>query len=544
MNAYQANGRAVGQDDFHREASRSTSIASQGRLRCPQRTVGSGGVQSAYWLFIISFILCGGPLGAERLPNFIVILADDLGFGDLGCYGSKSIATPCLDRMAAEGMRFSSFYSAAPFCSPSRAALLTGRLPVHCGLPYVLFPAEHTGLPPEETTLAELLKERGYATACIGKWHLGWDAAFRPLRQGFDLFYGLPYSNDSYEWPVGEPFNQVMGLEPLPLMENVRILEAPVDQTTLTQRYTERTLQFIRNHKDKPFFIYLAHTMPHIPQYVSPRFAGKSKGGLYGDAIEELDGSVGALLDGLQSMDLARHTLVLFTSDNGAPVIPAVRGKAGKFGQRGNGGSNGKLRAGKGVTFEGGIRVPAIAWWPGKIKPAAMVNEPASMMDLFPTFAAYAGTSVPTDRIYDGQDISALLNGKSGGANERLFVHYFGVQLQAIRQGPWKLFLPITGFPEARPRSLWFDHQPQLFEKQHRLWPKAVLYNLDEDLAEANDVAGQNPSVVEKLLRLAVDYDNLVQQNKRPMMFVDGPKPPAPNQIRQPDENLQAWHKR
>jgi arylsulfatase A len=301
-------------------------------------------------------------------PNIIFILADDLGYGDLSCYGSTTITTPRIDRLAKEGIRFTDYYSASPFCSPSRAALLTGRLPARCGVPYVLFPAEHTGLPPEEVTLAEALKAQGYATICIGKWHLGWDKVHRPQQQGFDEFFGLPYSNDSNEWPVGAPFIQVMGLEPLPLMDGDKVVEAPVDQSTLTRRYTERAVQFIRQHRDRPFFLYLPHTMPHIPQYASAEFAGKSKGGLYGDVIEELDHSTGAILDTLKELKLDQNTIVVFTSDNGAALKfsnsnPKAKAKAkanSRFPGHDFGGNNGNLRAGKGTTFEGGVRVPCI----------------------------------------------------------------------------------------------------------------------------------------------------------------------------------------
>ena len=217
---------------------------------------------------------------AEHPPNFVIIVADDLGYGDLGCYGAKTIATPRLDALAASGAKFTDFYVAAPFCSPSRASLLTGRYPTQCGVPYVLFPAEHTGLPPDEITLAELLRERGYATACIGKWHLGWDRTFRPRAHGFDEYYGLPHANDSIEWPVGEPFRPVFGLEPLPLIDGDRVVEAPVDQSRLTPRYTERAVRFLHQNQDRPFFLYLAHSMPHIPQYASAAFAGRSKGGI------------------------------------------------------------------------------------------------------------------------------------------------------------------------------------------------------------------------------------------------------------------------
>lgn len=486
-------------------------------------------------------------LAAPRPPNFILIVADDLGYGDLGCYGSERIATPRLDRMAREGTRFTDFCVAAPFCSPSRAALLTGRLPARCGVPYVLFPAEHTGLPPDEVTMAELLKPRGYATACIGKWHLGWDRPFRPTRQGFDEFLGLPYSNDSNEWPVGEPFMQVMGLQPLPLVDGERVVEAPVEQATLTQRYTRRAVEFIRRHHDRPFFLYLPHTMPHIPQYASPEFAGKSRDGLYGDAIEELDWSTGVLLDTLRELRLAERTLVVFTSDNGANLRAAGNAPKAKnpptkarFPGRSLGGSNAPFRAGKGTTFEGGLRVPFIAWWPGQV-PADRTNAtPVSALDLFPTFAELAQAK-PPERTLDGRSIAALLRGAENTGPARPLFHYFGAQLQAVREGSWKLFMPVDRLPEPRPASLWFEHQPQAFERQHRLWPKPTLHHLGSDPGEAKDVAADNPVVVERLLKLAREFEVKFQREVRPREVVPGPKPPAPGQIRRAEDDLSAW---
>lgn len=517
------------------------------KLKRPAILVGSLSLGRRLALLLCCAVALAGAAstqGAQLPPNLVILLADDLGYGDLGCYGSQTIATPRLDRMAAEGMRFTDFQVAAPFCSPSRAALLTGRLPARCGLPYVLFPAEHTGLPPAEITFAELLKPRGYATACIGKWHLGWDQPFRPQRQGFDVYYGLPYSNDSNEWPMGEPFMQVFGLEPLPLMDGDRVIEAPVDQSTLTKRYTEQAVRFIRQNRAHPFLLYLPHTMPHIPQYASPPFAGKSKAGLYGDAVEEVDWSTGVILDTLRELKLAERTLVIFTSDNGAPRIPANRPQKGRFGERGNGGDNGPLRAGKGTTYEGGVRVPAIAWWPGTVAAGTTVNELTSTLDLFPTLAHLAGAALPADRVHDGRDISPLLRGATQPMESRPLFHYFGVQLQAVRQGDWKLFIPIDAYPNPRPKSLWFDHQPQLFERQHRLWPKPVLYNLREDIGETRDVAAAHPEIVERLTRAAREHDVALQQDKRPMLFIAGPRPPVPQQVRKPGTDLSIWQSR
>jgi arylsulfatase A-like enzyme len=469
---------------------------------------------------------------AEIKPNVIVILADDLGYGDLGCFGSKEIATPNLDAMAREGVRFIDF-SAAPFCSPSRAALLTGRLPARCGVPYVLFPAEHHGLPADEVTLAELLREHGYATACIGKWHLGWTKASHPLAQGFDEFFGLPYSNDSTEWAVGERFTQVMGLQPLPLYDGELIIEAPVDQSTLTRRYTERAVQFIRASRDRPFFLYLPHTMPHIPQYASPQFAGRSKAGLYGDVVEELDWSTGVLLATLRQLELDERTLVIFTSDNGAPARPAGQKakESGRFPGRSLAGGNGPLRGGKGTTFEGGLRVPAIAWWPKTLTAGRTVTEPISTLDLFPTLAGTTRAALPTARVIDGQDLSSFLVRKEPVPPRMLF-HYFGPQLQAVREEKWKLFLPIDHVPEKRLTSLWFVHQPELFARQHRLWPKPTLYDLSQDLGETTDVAAEHSDIVARLLATARSVDATFQSQIRDLEMEAGPIPPAPGEIR------------
>lgn len=491
------------------------------------------------------------PGQAATPPNIIFILADDLGYGDLSCYGSTTIATPRLDRLAQAGIRFTDYYSASPFCSPSRAAFLTGRLPARCGVPYVLFPAEHTGLPAAEVTLAEALRAQGYATACIGKWHLGWDQVHRPQKQGFDEFFGLPYSNDSNEWPVGEPFLQIFGLEPLPLMDGAKIVEAPVDQSTLTRRYTERAVQFIRQHRDRPFFLYLPHTMPHVPQYASPQFAGKSKGGLYGDAIEELDHSTGVILDTLKELKLEQNTIVVFTSDNGAALKiananPNAKAKAktnSRFPGRDLGGSNGHLRAGKGTTFEGGVRVPCLISWPGKIAADRVESSPVSMLDWWPTFVKLAGGQIPPPQTLDGIDLLPLLTGAVKDQPRPLY-HYFGVQLQAVREGRWKLLVPIAEYPTPVPPSLWFVHQPALFERQHRLWPQPTLYDLTTDPGETKNLAAEHPDIVQRLLGLARAFDTRFQREQKPMEILPGPPPPRPGQIRQPDEDLSTWRQR
>ena len=474
-------------------------------------------------------------------PNVVVILADDLGYGDLGCCGSKVIATPRIDRMAAEGLRLTSFYVASPFCSPSRAALLTGRLTARCGVPYVLFPAEHTGLPADEMTVAELLKPAGYATACIGKWHLGWRRELRPQQQGVDEYFGLLHTNDIEEWTVGKPFHQLSSFEPLTLRDGDRVVEQPVDQALLTSKYTARAIDFIRRNRERPFFLYLSHTMPHIPQYASAEFSGRSKDGVYGDAIEELDASVGAVLDELDALKLSDRTLVVFTSDNGAGVRSKEPRPKSRFPGRDFGGSNRPLRAGKGTTFEGGVRVPCIARWPGVIDAGRVDATPVSAMDLFPTIAAVAGVKRPDSVVLDGIDQSSFLRGARGDG-ERLITYYFGVQLQAVRKGRWKLFVPIESPPAVRVPSLWFEHQTGLFERQHRTWAKPTLYDVDDDVGETTDVASEHPQVVAELLTLASELDRAFQLNQKSVQYLPGPAAPRPGQVRQSTDDVSEWN--
>jgi arylsulfatase A len=447
-----------------------------------------------------------------RRPNFVIILADDMGYGDLGCYGSQMIRTPNLDRMAQEGVRFTNFYAGAPFCSPTRASLLTGRYPVRSGVPNVLFPTERTGLPPEEITFAELLKPLGYATACVGKWHLGNLPQFRAHRQGFDFFYGLPYANDSRKQRAGEPFMPVLAAEELPLMENDTVLEAPVNQHTLTSRYTERALRFIRESKDRPFTLYLAHTAPHTPLYAAVEREGKSAAGLYGDCVEEIDWSTGRILDTLHETGLDRNTLVLFMSDNG----PRASGKDPRDG----GGFAGSLRGRKGSTWEGGMRVPAIAWWPGRIAPQREIQKVASTMDVFPTMAKLAGAALPRDRVIDGNSLDHLLTSNmQGPAKDRLFCYYFGAQLQALRLGRWKLMLQITEYPE-RPPSIWYRDE-RVFWNHYRLMPQPQLFDLEVDPGEKNDLAAKHPDFVGRLSDMARKFDAALQFNKRPQLYAE-----------------------
>lgn len=412
----------------------------------------------------------------NRQPNIVVIFADDLGYGDLGCYGHPSIRTPRLDRMAATGLRFTDFYVAAEVCTPSRAALLTGRYPIRSGMVggrRVLFPESKGGLPQSEITLATALKSAGYATAHIGKWHLGVHRGGRPEDHGFDFTLGLPYSNDMDGRPDLEKGAASLPNPPadgwnVPLILNGKIIEQPVDQATLTRRYTEAAMNFIGENREKPFFLYFAHTFPHVPLFASPEFRGKSRRGVYGDAVEEIDWSVGQILDALQSLGLAENTLVVFTSDNGPWLT-----------QYAQGGSAGLLREGKGSTWEGGMRVPAIMSWPGRIQPG-VTSIVAHTMDLFPTAMALAGANLPKDRTYDGIDLAPLIF-RGDALPERPFFYYRGARLYACRIGNYKAhFITQNGYGPGKPEK----HEPPL------------LFDVAVDPGEQFDISAKHPEVL------------------------------------------------
>jgi len=418
---------------------------------------------------------------AESPPNFIIIFTDDQGYNDVGCFGSRLIQTPRLDRMAAEGMKFTDFYVAAAVCTPSRAALMTGCYPPRVGMGTipaedgrkdafhdVLFPWMTYGLHPDEVTMAELLKDLGYATACVGKWHLGHLPPFLPTRQGFDSYFGIPYSND---------------MDPTVLLRDEAVVEDAADQASLTERYTQEALGFIRENAARPFFLYLAHTMPHVPLHVSERFRGTSAGGLYGDVIECIDWSVGQILDALAEHGVDERTLVVFTSDNG-PWL--VRGELA--------GNASPLRAGKGTTYEGGMRVPCIMRWPGHIPAGTVCRELATAMDLLPTFARLAGGAPPQDRIIDGKDIRPLLTGEPGAVSPHdAFYYYENNTLNAVRRGPWKLKFETTLRDEDKYR--WPGRDDVKF--------RPALYNLDTDPGEQKSVYKDHRDVVEELEALA-----------------------------------------
>ena len=442
-----------------------------------------------------------------RAPNFIIILTDDQGYGDLGSYGHPTLRTPNIDRMAAEGQRWTSFY-AAPVCTPSRVQLMTGRLAVRTGLAGgVLFPDSTGGLQPDEITVAEILKARGYATAAIGKWHLGVLPEYLPQSQGFDSYFGIPYSNDmdqtGRQMSADERFRRYMDATieyfNVPLMRDRAIVERPAQQSTLTKRYTDAAVAFIKAHSDRPFFLYLAHNFPHMPLFRSKEFANHSQRGLYGDVVEEIDANVGRILTTLRELKLESNTLVLYTSDNG-PWAPYLE----------QAGSAGLLRGAKASTWEGGMRVPAIFWWPGTIKPGVITGI-GSELDILPTFASLAGAQSPSDRVLDGYDLSPAL--KRGDPSPRHTLFYYastgnGV-LSAVRHDSFKAFFVV-------PRT----DSPSLATTQ--------LYNLDQDPSEKYDLAAKHPQIVDDLRKLADDHAKTVVTVKNQIATRSPSQAPTP----------------
>jgi arylsulfatase len=390
--------------------------------------------------------------------NIVFILCDDLGYGDLGCYGSR-IRTPNLDRMASEGVRFTNFCSADPVCSPSRAALLTGRYPTRVGVPRVFFPQDTDGLNLDETTLADTLKRSGYRTMAIGKWHLGRPKPYLPTSRGFDHYFGIPYSND---------------MNPRVLMRDAEVIEPTADLDTLTARYTEEATRFIDGAKGGPFFLYMPHTYPHIPLGASPRFRGKSAEGLYGDVVEEVDWSVGEVLGALKRNGLDRNTLVMFSSDNG----PWYQG------------SPGKLRGRKGTTYEGGVREPFLARWTGRLPAGRTCDGLASMMDVFPTVARLTGAALP-GKALDGIDIWPLLHGEKASIDRAPLLYFETWDLQCARWMNWKLHV-------ARHNSAAYSPAPPGGRRSVVL-PRPELYNLATDPDESYDVAPANPQIVAQI---------------------------------------------
>ncbi|MGW9685105.1 sulfatase family protein [Flagellimonas sp. 2504JD1-5] len=455
-------------------------------------------------LFLVFFgisVNSDAQTSAKDQPNFIIIFADDLGYGDLSIYGHPTINTPNLDRMAHEGQKWTNFYVGASVCTPSRAALLTGRLPVRSGMASnkhrVLFPDSKNGLPASEITLAEQLKKAGYNTACIGKWHLGHKEQYLPTNNGFDYYFGIPYSNDmDYVGKDIPGYKKLVQQNPeglktenynVPLLRNLEIVERPTNQNTITKRYAEETISFIKQNKNQPFFIYMAHSLPHIPLFASEEFMGKSKRGLYGDVVEEIDYGVGEILKALKDEGLADNTIVMFTSDNG-PWLPFET----------HGGSAGLLRAGKGTTWEGGMREPAIFWGPGHVKPG-LITDLGSTMDLFATFSSMAGIQVPKDRIMDSFDLSETLRGHNPSPRKSI-LYYRGTELYAARLGDYKAHFITQGA------------YGQFGERVEHQIP--ILYNLNHDASEQYNLAEGNAEILQQIQQLVQDHQSKLIRGK------------------------------
>ena len=439
-----------------------------------------------YFVSIFAVLLFSGPDKRTEVPkpNVILIFADDMAYGDLGAYGAKGWETPNLDQLAAEGMKFTQFHVPHAVCTASRAALLTGTYANRLELYGAIDHSANHGLNPEETTIAEMLKSNGYRTGMVGKWHLGHQDEFLPTRQGFDSYYGLPYSNDM--WPNHPEVKDYY--PPLPLIEGEKTIAYLEDQQELTSWYTYKSLEFIEKNQDKPFFLYVAHSMPHVPLYVSDKFKGKSKQGLYGDVMMEIDWSVGEIRNKLKELGLAENTLIIFTSDNG-PWL--------SYG--GHAGLTAGLREGKGTSWEGGIRVPAIFTWPGKIPAGKDQDQPAMTIDILPTLAKVTGSTLPTLKI-DGTDIWPLIQGKK--TNPRpYFAYYNKNELQAVIYGKWKLvfahsYRSLSEGTETRNDGIPVKYTNVKLEK-------ASLYNLVEDPGETTDLSLQNPKIVAQLNAIA-----------------------------------------
>ena len=454
-------------------------------------------------LAILLVLLTSSAIAGER-PNFVVIFTDDQGYGDLSCFGGKHVSTPRIDQMAAEGAKLTSFYVAAPVCTPSRAALMTGCYPTRVGMATgskhgVLLAGDTKGLNPEEITIAEVLKSAGYTTGMFGKWHLGDQPDFLPTKQGFDEYFGIPFSHDIHPF---HPRQKHFHFPPLPLLEQEKVIEMDPNADFLTKRVTEHTVSFIELHKDEPFFLYVPHPIPHAPLHVSPPFMQgvaseiteklkeenggidyKTRSKLFRQAIAEIDWSVGQILDTLKANGLDENTLVIFTSDNG----PAT-------------GSAGPLKGRKGSTNEGGMREPTVIRWPGKIPAGKPNDELMTTMDLLPTFAKLAGAEIPADRIIDGRDIWPTLSAGAPTPHETFFYHS-GNELQAVRSGHWKLHV-VKGKP-------------------------AQLYNLQSDIGETTNVLGENPAIVKRLSQYLADFTQDIAENSRPAAFVESPVPLA-----------------
>lgn len=440
-------------------------------------------------------------LYAAAKPNFIIILTDDQGYSDLGCFGGDHVKTPRIDQMAAEGAKLTDFYVAAAICTPSRAALMTGSYPQRNGMASGVYLAgDKNGLHPDEITIADALKSQGYKTGMFGKWHLGDQPEFLPTRQGFDEFFGLPYSHDIHPFHTN---NKKYDFPPLPLMEMEKVIEEEPDADFLTKRITERAVDFIERHKDEPFFMYVPHPIPHRPIHMSPPYMEgvpeklreklkdekgvdyKTRDGMYNQAISEIDWSVGQILDALKANGIDENTVVIFSSDNG-PKLGATK----------------PLRGGKGSFLEGGMRVPTVIRWPGKIPAGVPNHELMTTMDLLPTFAKLAGGAIPSDRVIDGKDIAPTLFGQAATPHESFFYHQ-GEVLKAVRSGKWKLHLG-----NAKGKQATGD----------------ALYDLEEDKGESKNLLAKYPEIAEKLRASAENFKAELSENTRPVGLVENPK--------------------
>lgn len=455
-------------------------------------------------LLLLSAVLAHAQPVIEK-PNVILIVADDMGYGDAACYGSPAIRTPNLDRMAEEGTKFTSFYVAQAVCTASRAALMTGCYPNRVGMQGALNHTSKEGIHLDELLMPEVFKKQGYATAAHGKWHLGTVMSFHPCRRGFDEFWGIPYSNDNSKYHP----SLAAEMPPLPLYEDERVVETDPDQSQFTRRITEKSVSFIRRNKDKPFFLYVPHIMPHVPIFASERFKGRSPHGLYADVVEELDWSVGMILEALKQTGLEEKTLVVFFSDNG-PFL--------SYGN--HAGSAAPLREGKLTSYEGGVRVPCLMRWPGHVPAGREMDTLITAMDLLPTFIQWLGAEAPARKI-DGRDIGGILLGQEGAASpHEVFAYYAGRELQAVRSGDWKLHFAhpyITPYEtpgrDGKP-SNWENMKPAAITQSgiegiatrhgYRVERQELaLYNLRADIGETTDVSAAHPDVVERLKKLA-----------------------------------------
>lgn len=440
---------------------------------------------------------CAG--GKGQKPNFVILFTDDMGYGDWNRGGHPTIHTPNLNKMADEGIQLTQFYSANPVCSPSRSALLTGRNPIRTGVVHVFCPNDGNGIPETEITIAEALKPLGYTSACIGKWHLGDSKPFLPTDRGFDYYYGIPYSNDmriELDDKVGPP-----------IMRNEEIVEHPADQTTLTKRYTEEAIKFIEENKDQPFFLYLPYTMPHRPLFASEDFLDTSRRGLYGDTIEEIDWSVGMVNDTLNRLGLSKNTLVIFTSDNGPWASMRLRG-----------GVAGTLRGAKGDTWEGGMREPFVARWPGRIPAGTISYSVGSTLDFFPTIVKLAGGEIPDDRAIDGMDFMTVLEGNEGV--ERTIFYYYFDYFCAMRKGQWKIHFRYYDLPT--------DANYKYNLNRHWVNPKKpLLYNLESDPSEKYDVADRFPGVMKEMMKVADRHRQEIKQRGENVDLIEWFKDPS-----------------